>query len=143
MKLNVPLPGEDDGIDLTPMIDCVFQLILFFMLTSTFIEESQAFKITLPKADEATTLSTGDVDSISVTKDGEYFWRQGESVPKSITGMDELLTKLKERGKGKDRPVIIRADAVCEYQRIIQVKNALKLGGVQTIFEEVSVQAKK
>lgn len=140
MKMHIAMPEEDDEIDITPMIDCVFLLVLFFMVTSSFIEEAKAFKITLPRADAATTIANKDVDAVSITVDGRFFLRQGPGEPAQVKNLEELLGKLKDRGKeGQPRPFVLRGDARCEYQQIIQVKNALKLAGIETIFEEVEV----
>ncbi|MBM3997623.1 MAG: biopolymer transporter ExbD [Planctomycetes bacterium] len=143
MKLRLAEQLEEDDIDITPMLDCIFLLVLFFMVTASFVEEAQAFKITLPRADQATRIAAGDADSISVTADGRYFLRQRSGDPKPLTNLEEFLTKLKEdKGVGQ-RPFILRADAKCEYQQIMQVKNVLKLAGVETIFEEVEVRHDK
>jgi biopolymer transport protein ExbD len=131
---------EDEDIDITPMIDVVFLLILFFMLTSTFIEESKVFKIVLPKADKPETITRDDVDSISITVDGEYFFRVGTS-EEQLSDLETLLKKLQQRPEDQvQRPVIIRCDARCEYSQFMQVKNVLKLAGINTIYEEVEVR---
>lgn len=136
MKLRLAqVESEDDEIDITPMIDCVFLLLLFFMLTSSFIEEANVFKIMLPKAAQPSKVSRDKADFVSVTVEGKYFFGDEE-----LEHLDVLLEKLKARDATKDRPVVIRCDARCEYQQFMQVKNVLKLAGVETIFEEVEVK---
>lgn len=144
MKLRIEhTEPEEDDIDITPMIDCVFLLVLFFMVTSSFIEEAKVFKIVLPKADHPITVARDQADSISVTVDGEYFFRDASGEAK-IDNLEVLVEKLRERGEAqKSRPVIIRCDARCEYRQFVEVKNALKLAGVETFFEEVEVQHSK
>jgi biopolymer transport protein ExbD len=139
MKLKLSLPRDDDDeLDLTPMIDCVFQLILFFMLTSSFIDEAKGFAVTLPQADQATTIAREKIDSITVTVDGRYTFRSGTHPEKPVKDLEELLHELRGRdAASRQRAVIIRCDARCEYQQFIRVKNVLKLAGVETIFEEV------
>ena len=141
MKLRLAqTEPEDDQIDITPMIDCIFLLVLFFMVTSSFIEEAKVFKIILPKADKPVTVAREDADSISLTVDGEYFFRDA-AAEEQIDDLTVLIERLKQRDDAnKDRPVIIRCDARCEYQQFVQVKNALKLAGIETIFEEVEVR---
>jgi len=141
MKLKLSLPrGDDDDIDLTPMIDCVFQLILFFMLTSSFIEEAKGFEVALPRAAQATTIAREKIDSITVTADGRYSYRSGTGKDRPVKDLDELLTELRQEPGRDQRAVIIRCDAKCEYQQFVRVKNVLKLAGVQTVFEEVEVR---
>lgn len=137
MKLRLAqVESEDDDIDITAMIDCVFLLLLFFMLTSSFIEEANVFKILLPKAAQPMKVARDKADFVSVTADGKFFYGDEE-----LEHLDVLLDKLKAReAVAKDRPVVIRCDARCEYQQFMQVKNVLKLAGVETIFEEVEVK---
>ncbi|MDP6357880.1 MAG: biopolymer transporter ExbD, partial [Planctomycetota bacterium] len=106
----------------------------------TFIEESKVFKIVLPKADEPQTITRDDVDSISITVDGEYFFRTGAD-DEQLPDLETLLDKLQQRPADQaQRPVIIRCDARCEYSQFMQVKNVLKLAGINTIYEEVEVR---
>lgn len=137
MKLRLPqAEPDDDEIDITPMLDCVFLLLLFFMLTSSFIEEVDVVKITLPKADHPSKVSRDWTVSVSIAADGKIFY-QG----KPLDHLDALLDKLKDRNaRTKSRSVVLRCDARSEYQLYMQVKNVLKLAGVETIFEEVEVQ---
>lgn len=141
MKLRIaPAEFEDsDDIDLTPMIDCIFLLVLFFMLTSTFIEEAKVYKIVLPKGDQPATVSREDVDTISLTVDGEIYFLGGKKENR-VESPEELLEKLKQRDESaRSRPVVIRCDARCEYRQFMQIKNVLKLAGVEAIYEEVEV----
>lgn len=134
---------EAQDIDITPMIDCVFLLVLFFMVTSSFIEEAKVFKTILPKADKPTTIAREDADSITVTVEGEYYFRDASGEQK-MENLEILLRKLERReGPEKQRPVILRCDARCEYRQFMEVKNVLKLAGVETIFEEVQVRHEK
>lgn len=138
MKLRVASAeqGPTDEIDITPLVDVIFLLVLFFMFTSSFIEEAKVFKIVLPKADEPLTVARDDADVISVTVDGEYYFRGVKPEQEEIKDLPKLIERLGERPN--PRPVIVRCDARCEYRDFVQVKNALKLAGVETIFEEVA-----
>jgi biopolymer transport protein ExbD len=139
LRLSRPEP-EDDSIDLTPLIDCIFLLVLFFMLTASFIEEANVFKIVLPRADRPTTVARDAVDAISVSVDGRYAF-QDASGRHPLNNLEELLDRLKQRDEAsRQRPVVIRCDVRCDYGRFAQVKNAVKLAGVETIFEEVEVR---
>lgn len=139
MKLRLQPPDEDDEIDITPMIDCVFLLVLFFMVTSSFIDEAKAFKVTLPTADQALTIQRDQVDTVGVTADGQVFF-VGDAGEEKLPGLEVLVEKLRQRpDERRNRPVLLRCDARSEYRQFIQVKNALKLAGVETVFEEVEV----
>lgn len=143
MNLKLTLPEEDDDIDLTPLIDCIFLLVLFFMLTSSFIEEAKAYKIVLPRADKATTVDRAGADAISVTVDGRYFYRDAKG-EEQVENLEVLLNRLQSRPtQTPPRPIILRCDARCEYRQYMRVKNLLKLAGVETVFEEVEVRHDK
>ena len=55
-----------------------------------------------------------------------------------IADLGILVERLQQAGQR--RPVIIRCDARCEYRQFVEVKNALRQAGVETIFEEVEVR---
>jgi biopolymer transport protein ExbD len=141
MKLRLAnAETESDDIDITPLIDVIFLLVLFFMLTTTFIEEAKVFQIVLPKADTPSIVSRDDTDSVSLTVNDEIYFRSATGDDEKIDNLELLVVKLSEReGSARKRPVIIRCDARCTYQQFVTVKNALKLAGVETIFEEVNL----
>ena len=138
MKIRLAEIEEEDQIDLTPMIDCIFLLVLFFMVTSTFIEEAKVFQMVLPRAENPSTVAREDADSISLTIDGKYFLRQGTAKEEEIEDLTVLVERLQQRDEV--RPVIIRCDARCEYRQFVEIKNALRQANVETIFEEVEVR---
>ena len=74
MKLE-KLRRQQDAIkgDMTPMIDVVFLLLIFFMVATTFVEESRLFKIRLPKADKPRLLQPEDVVTVEISEDGRFF----------------------------------------------------------------------
>jgi biopolymer transport protein ExbD len=137
MKLRLAAADrDDDDIDITPMIDCVFLLLLFFMLTSSFIEEASVLRIVLPRADDPVKVSRDDADFVSLAVDGQVFFGD-----EPLEHLEALAEKLAARaGDRRSRPVVIRCDARCEYRQFMQVKNVLKSAGVETLFEEVEVQ---
>ncbi len=137
MRLHLAQVEEDDQLDITPMIDVIFLLVLFFMVTSTFIEEAKVFKMILPRAETPTTVAREDADSISLTVDGQLFFRQGSAKEEEIPDLSSLVERLQTQGS--PRPVIVRCDARCEYRRFVEIKNALRQAGVETVFEEVEV----
>ena len=138
--LRLRRPEHETRIEIMPLIDVIFLLVLFFMFTSTFIEEAKVFQIVLPKADQPTVINRDDADSVGLTIDGKIYFRGTAGEEEEVDNLQILIAKLKERDEsGQKRPVIIRCDARCEYQEFVKVKNALKLAGVETIFEEVEI----
>src|SRR5690606_37870604 len=68
---------EDTGIDLTPMLDVVFIMLIFFIVTSSFIKES-GVEVQRPQADTASTQDKGNI-FIAVTADGPA-WNDKKAV---------------------------------------------------------------
>ena len=97
--------------DLTPMIDVVFQLIIFFMLIINFADLDRAERIQLPVADQARPLDRPPEDKITlnIDKDGDVIWL-GDAYFKTAdySGLDQQLKFLRyrvaERMKGADPP---------------------------------------
>jgi len=118
--------------DLTPLIDVVFQLLIFFMLSSTFVVQT-SIPIETPQAEGATQLEQKDV-SITLTRepggpDGEgmvYF----ESTPvDNWPALSQALAALKQ-----DRPdalVLIRADTDITTGRLVRVMSIANNVGIQ------------
>ncbi len=138
IRLAAVQQDQDDEMDITPMIDVIFLLVLFFMVTSTFIEEAKVFQMILPQAETPETVSRDQANSVSLTVEGKYFFRRGTEKEKEIDDLIALVEQL--QAADSPRPVIIRCDARCEYRQFVEIKNALRQAGVETIFEEVEVR---
>lgn len=106
-------PFEDDSdVDMTPLIDVVFLILIFFMVTSTFTKEKDIFNITLPKANSAVTQKVHkNATQILISKDGEYVLAShgDQIIPKS-----EIGSTLKELDR--ELPVLIRCDEKAPMQ---------------------------
>ena len=141
MKLRIAQTESEEGIDITSMIDVVFLLVIFFMVTSTFIEEAKVYKIELPRAKKPETVSRDNTHMLSVTGDSKIFLKIDAS-EKEYDNFEEVVEKLKEYKKKQKKllPVILRVDSHCEYSIYVQAKNALRLAGAELIFEEVEVK---
>ena len=143
MKLKIAQTESQEGVDITSMIDVVFLLVIFFMVTSTFIEEAKVYKIELPRAKKPETVSRDDTHMLSVTGDGKIFLKI-DAKEEEYETFEQVVAKLKEfKDKQEDQkllPVILRVDTHCEYSVYVQAKNALRLAGAERIFEEVEVK---
>ncbi|MEX0744973.1 MAG: biopolymer transporter ExbD [Phycisphaeraceae bacterium] len=114
------LSQKVDTPDLTPMVDCVFLLLIFFMVATTFVEESQLFEVELPRADEADVEEEG-VLTIVVTREGRF------SVGEEEVDRRSLFRTIRDRHRNEPvRSVIIKGDRAAEYQDIISVISSLQ-----------------
>lgn len=103
---------NDSEVDMTPLIDVVFLILIFFMVTSTFTKEKDIFNITLPKAESAATQKVHkNATQILISSDGEYVLASaGDAIiPKAEIGI--ALGKL-----NREVPVLIRCDAQAPVQ---------------------------
>lgn len=119
---------ENVDINLAPLIDVVFILLLFFVVTSTFTRETQ-MKIDLPEADSAEVMQDKDarVLEVLIGADGTYSLN-GRQL--ALSDLPTLTTALQRESEGDSKlPVIISADAKTPHQAVITAMDAAgKLG---------------
>ncbi len=125
-SLTKQLEEYDDRIDLTPMIDVVFLLLLFFVLTTTFAEET-FFPVELPKADQPIVRTLNDAVVIEVTPKGEYACNK-EYAPNAKVLFEQLKLIKEERAAGRNpiKVVVIKADRAASAQHLVSVLDILK-----------------
>jgi biopolymer transport protein ExbD len=123
--LSMPLKTdtlEEPQLNLTPMIDVVFLLIIFFMVGARFTEEAhdQQFDIELPSASPIQAMSRQpDPLVISVARDGKTTINRKDVSP------EQLLTELTSaKAAYADQTVLIRGDGNGDYQAVVDVMNA-------------------
>jgi len=112
-------------ISMTPMIDVVFLLLIFFMVTTTFSRET-AIKVLLPEADGQQTEKQEQALTLTIDKSGQYFI--GDKAL-SDSSLDTLARELTASKNNKNIPLIISADANAPVQSAISVLDvASKIG---------------
>ena len=112
-------------ISLTPMIDVVFLLLIFFMVTTTFSKES-VIKVLLPQAEGQEAEKHGQVLTLTINKAGQYFINDKALNDRSLENLTKELTRF---SSNKQIPLIINADANAPVQAAISVLDvASKLG---------------
>jgi biopolymer transport protein ExbD len=124
--------GEESGdtINLTPLIDMVFILLIFFLVTTSFIRES-AVAVQRPKAATATPAQNADV-IVTIAAD-EQIWLNDAAVDIRL-----LRTRIEQLGlAGPVRSAIILADTKASTGLLVKVMDQLRLAG----FVNISVAA--
>jgi biopolymer transport protein ExbD len=136
MKLKVRR-DEEPEINLVSLIDVILMIVIFFMLSSTFIEEGRV-KIRLPQASSVpTTKPKSDPLTITVTEQGGYRVNERELINASPETLRAAL--LKEAGTDRSMRVTVRADARTTHQAVITAMDVLgRLG-----FAEISIATVK
>ena len=132
MKLEDKEAGEDIEMDMSPMIDMVFLLLIFFIVASQIIDKKP--QVLVPEA-AAATKPTDDAEnrlmiSISATEPTQYYFRLQE------VEFEELALRIEEEFEANpDLRILIRSDAKTKYKATEKVMMACaKVGAVDIIF---------
>lgn len=109
---------ETLGIDMTPVIDVVFILLIFFIVTSVFKKEELALVLDLP----ASSAKEKEVskDEVFIELSPEKLAIKGIEV--SFESLEDNLKEVKD----KTKPIIIRIDEKVEYKRVVKVLDLLQ-----------------
>ena len=111
----------DSGIDISPLIDCVFILLIFFIVTTTFVEET-GVEVDKPQAASAVRLEKTSI-LIALTNKGEVVYGGREI---GISGVQPLVKRMLQK---EDVPVIVQADSEAHSGLLVRVIDEAKLAG--------------
>ncbi|NKB67436.1 MAG: hypothetical protein GKR89_10275 [Candidatus Latescibacteria bacterium] len=117
---------QDDAVDLTPLIDCVFMLLIFFMVTTVFIT-SKGLNVDMPKASSAESQPGKDINLI-VEEDG-VLELNGEVV--TIEVLPEELARLKEQLETEN--MILQAHPTTVHSTIVDIVDIAREQGLEGI----------
>jgi len=116
----------DNTVNVTPLIDVVFLLLIFFMVSTTFTKETQ-LTINLPEADGELAEAVSETIEIGIDAEGHFSLNNTALVNQKILTLMKGLDKLAEGDT--DRPVIIRADAKASHQAVVTAMDAAGRSG--------------
>ena len=143
MKMQTRRPKEDPEINLISLIDIALLLVIFFMLSSTFMQEGR-LKIELPQASLTPTgKQKTDPIVVSVTQSGSYRVNDRELINSSTDTLRAAI--LEVAGADRNKPVTVRADGRATHQSVISAMDVLgKLGflriNIATVEEPTSTK---
>ncbi len=130
MKFNLDEEDKTD-VSLTPLIDVVFLLLIFFMVTTTF-DNNTSLKIELPKASNAVQSEEKKSLEVVIDQNGQYYMDGKSLLDGQSRTLESALSKLsKEYNLEK---VTIRADANTPHQYVVSVMDAAGKIGLSKIF---------
>jgi biopolymer transport protein ExbD len=112
------------GIDITPLVDMIFQLLIFFLLTSSFVVTQAGIKVNLPRALTSDVLGDETV-VITVNKDDVIFIND-----KPIT-LSQLSTKLDSLSKKKS--ILLRSDKKASLGKVVEIWDTCREKGIEKI----------
>lgn len=113
-----PRSLDEPEVNLTSLIDVVFLLLIFFMVSTSFTKESE-LKVNLPEALTEVQASLDTSLEIVVTVDGKYFVNQKELINSDPSTLRDALEA--EVGDNRNMPVTIRADGKATHQSVVNV----------------------
>ncbi len=119
---------ESPDVNLTPLIDVVFLLLIFFMVSTTFKKDT-AIKVDLPEASSKQIKQKKKAFEIVVDAKGRYFLNNKEQlVNQKIKTMMQILSK--NLGKDSKKPLIIRADSNAPHGAVVLIMDAARQLGI-------------
>lgn len=117
---------DELAINITPLIDVVFLLLIFFMVTTTFSRETRLL-VNLPEADAELADTRPDQIEVLVTRDGSYAINSRNLVNNRI---ETLISGLEiESGGDRSLPVLLIADAEASHQSVVTAMDAIGQSG--------------
>jgi biopolymer transport protein ExbD len=113
--------NSDTGIDMSPLIDCVFILLIFFIVTTTFVEET-GVEVDKPQAASSVRLEKTSI-LIALTDKGEVVYGGREI---GVSGVQPLVKRMLQK---EEVPVIIQADTAAQSGLLVRIIDEAKLAG--------------
>jgi biopolymer transport protein ExbD len=130
MKITTDDTEDDPGalINLTPLLDVVFNLIIFFMVTTQFLEDERDLKIELPDAENAGKAAALPQNLlVNVRQDGKFL------VGDRVLDRDELKKLLQEAKRARqDQHVTLRVDRETPFRHPVVVFDLCKGLAIET-----------
>ena len=130
---------EDPDVNLTPLIDVVFLLLIFFMVSTTFERETE-ISIELPEASGKPVEHQRQMVEISIDEKGRYFVNKEEVIN---TQLETLKQAIKKAAGGEEKPrVLLSADKMTPHQAVITAMDAARQLGFVSLTFATSATAK-
>ena len=128
VKLDLLPPEERPQLMIIPMIDIIFFLLVFFMMSMLSMVVQKSMPLTLPQAESAKVSMTRNVP-VTITADGGIYYERDRM------SLRDLTARLKEDvAHGEDISVILRGDAAASYGTVVQVMDVVKHLGIEKVY---------
>jgi len=117
MKINTEAKPYDD-INVTPMLDLCFVLLIIFIIMTT--ASVQGIKVNLPKASSAQSLQS-NTRAITIDDTGQVYY---EAFPVSMSELEDRLRS--QQAQTPDFPVVVKGDGQVQYAKVVEVLDLLR-----------------
>ena len=114
-------------LDMTPLIDVIFQLLLFFMLSTTF-RNTPSFEVQLPEVSSDQMIQEDHTWTLMVSKSGQLSYEQGVILKEDLEGMlkDELRSN-------PQVSLVIEADEGLEHGAVVELMDIAQEAGIESV----------
>jgi biopolymer transport protein ExbD len=129
--MNFIAPESDEPeITMIPLIDVILVLLIFFMATATFDQNSR-IKVQLPEASSEAKADTDQPLIVQIDAEGRYFVNNSEVINSRIETLKSALAQL--GGDPSKQSVLLRADARAQHQSVVTAMDALAQTGYRNL----------
>jgi biopolymer transport protein ExbD len=122
MRIGSDRRQDDFEINVIPLIDVLLTLLMFFVLTSTFVQHTH-LQVTLPKASSQDHDASAPALTVVVDRDGKFYVGSDEVMGEGIEPLKQAIARV--AGADRDRQVTIRADGMTAHQNVVTAMDAL------------------
>lgn len=128
MKLDLLPQEERPQLMIIPMIDIIFFLLVFFMMSMLSMVVQKSVPLTLPQAESAKISMVRNIP-VTITADGGIYYER------DLMSLYDLTARLAEDvAQGEEISVILRGDAAASYGTVIQVMDVVKRLGIEKVY---------
>jgi len=118
---------EEAHLDMTPLVDVVFNLLIFFMLSTTFVT-TPGIKINLPEASSKELKVQEKEVRVALTRKGKVY------LNRKLVSMDEVRKSLQQKARINPKMlVIIQADEQVTHGKVVQIMDMAKSAGLNKL----------
>ena len=127
MKVNLPATNKKSRIEMLPLIDVVFLLLVVFIYTMLSMAVHRGLNLNLPKSDSV-EIEKQLIISVSIDEEGFIY------IDKQKIDLDQLTQSLKSMTANKKNPgVLLFADKEIPYQDLFKVLDSIRMAGLNRI----------
>jgi len=138
MYVSSPIPHKKARIEIIPLIDIMFFLLASFMMVSLIQVHLKGIKVNLPSGVSGETQTKREYVSVSVDKDGHYFFDKDE------VGDDELLNRLRTAHQSApDAKVFLRGDRDSAHLNVAHALDIIRSSGYYKVSFEIKSESLK
>jgi len=125
MQIQAARRKPYDEINITPMLDLAYVLLIIFIIMTT--ASVQGIKVDLPKASSSTTLDS-QTKAITVANDGQVYY---EAIPVTMTELEQRLRA--QAALTPDFPLVVKGDGQVQYAKVVAVLDLLRQLGLTKV----------